>query len=265
VPVAIFSQALSGLAAHGSVIQALVYRDLQARYARAGLGWSWIFLQPILQMVVFTVLRGILGIADSGGMSLVIFLYCGLLPWNFLTSSINGASPSIFGNAGLIKKTAIAREVFPVSAVLAALVDLCVGLMVLAALMAWFAVPVTWNLLWLPVLIGVAILLSLSIGLLAAAVAPFRGDVHLAIPHLTQMWMFLTPLFYSSDRVPSGLRSVLTFNPAVGLVEGFRNVVGAGTPPELLPLAWTVVFSLLTLVVSWPVFRRMSRYFADVL
>jgi lipopolysaccharide transport system permease protein len=251
-------------AVHWSVIQALVYRDLKARYARAGLGWSWIVIQPVVQMAVFAVLRTALGIAEPGGMSLVIFLYSALLPWNFLTSSISNASPSIFGNASLIRKMAVAREVFPLSAVAAALVDFCVGLAVLAVLMACFAVPVTWNLLWLPALIGMAILLSVSIGLLVAAVAPFRGDVHLAIPHLVQMWMFLTPLFYSTDRVPSGLRTFLALNPATGLVEGFRNVIG-GTPPELLPLGWTVLFSLVLLALGWPVFRHMSRFFADAL
>ncbi len=253
-------------AAHyGSVIRALAYRELKARYARSSLGWTWILIQPAVQMLVFALLRQILGIADSGGMHLVIFLYSALLPWNFVVSSVTNSAPSIFSNAALIKKMPVAREVFPLSAILAALVDFLAGQVVLVGLMAWFAVPVTVHLLWFPVLVAAAVLLSLAIGLLVAAIAPFRGDVRLAVPYAMQLWMFLTPLFYSTEGVPPGLRKVLMFNPAVGLVEGFRNVVGAGAAPELLPLAWTVAFSLIVLAVSWPLFRRLSQYFADMM
>ncbi|MGQ9574284.1 MAG: ABC transporter permease [Thermoguttaceae bacterium] len=259
------ADARGALAVHWSVIAALVYRELKSRYARSRLGWAWIVLQPAMQMVVFTLLRSVLGLADSGGMHVVIFLYSALLPWNFVVNAINNSAPSIFSNAPLIKKTAVAREVFPLAAVLASLADFVVGLAILAGLMVWFAAPLTWNLLWVPVLAAVAVVLSVGIGLLVAAAAPFRGEVRLAIPHLTQLWMFLTPLFYSVDQAPAGLRRLLVLNPAAGLVQAFRNVIGAGAPPELGPLAWAAAFSLMLLAFSWPVFRHMSQYFADMM
>jgi len=248
-----------------SLLKALTYRDLRARYARSSLSWSWILIQPLFQMAVFTALRAVLGITESGNMNFVIFLYTAILPWNFIVTAVNTSGPAVFANGPLIKKMPISREIFVLSALMAALVDFFMGQIVLVAMMTYFAVPITWNLLWYPVLVLVAILLGLGVGLLVAAIAPFRGDVTLAIPYVMQLWMFMTPIFYSTEGMAPELRGILSFNPTVGLITGFRNVMGAGAAPDLLPLAWSAAFAVLLLALAWPFFRHMSQFFADMM
>jgi lipopolysaccharide transport system permease protein len=247
-----------------TLLRALVYRDLKARYARSALGWVWIFLQPLFQVAIFSLLRAALGFS-SGGMNYIIFVYSAILPWNFISGTINACAPAMFANASLIKKMSVPREVFLLSTALVQLTDFLMGALILAGMMFYFRVPLTWNLLWFPVLILVAIALALSLGFLLAAIAPFRGDVIMATPVIIQLWFFMTPVFYSPEMIPGVLRTLYNLNPAVGVVIGFRNVLGAGQPPDLGALAWSVAMAVILLAVTWPLFRHLSQYFADMM
>lgn len=247
------------------LLRALVARDLRARYARASLGWVWIIVQPLFQMVVYAILRLILGLTDTGGMNFVIFLYTAILPWNFIAAAVNASAPAVFANAALLKKMPVPREVFVLAAVLTALVDFLMGLAVLTVLLTVFAAPLDWSLLWLPVLMVIAVALALALGLLVAAVVPFRGDVNLLIPYLMQFWFFMTPVFYALDTLPPAVRPFIGLNPATGLIAGFRNVLGAGLPPDPAALLVSALFAAVLLALSWPFFRHMAQYFADMM
>ncbi len=247
------------------LLRALVYRDLKARYARSSLGWVWILVQPLFQMVVFAALRSIIGLTDSSGMNFVMFLFTAILPWNFIATSINTSAPAIFANAALLKKMAVPREVFVLAAITTALVDFLMGIVILILMMTYFAVPITLNMLWFPVLLLLAVGFGLAIGLIVAAIAPFRGDIGLAIPYFMQLWFFMTPIFYSTDQMAPAIKTIISVNPAVGLITGFRNVLGAGLPPDLGPLAWSAIFIIVLLALAWPFFRHMAQYFADMM
>jgi len=136
---------------------------------------------------------------------------------------------------------------------------------VLAALMVWFKVSVGWNLIWLPVLIAVMTLSAFSVGLLLAGLGTFRKDFTFATPFLTQAWLFVTPVIYPMSTVPDQWRSLYMLNPMVGIVEGFRNVLLKASSPPLEPLATSAAMTAVLLAVCWPMFRRLSAYFADVL
>lgn len=247
------------------LLRALVARDLRARYARTSLGWVWIVAQPLFQMVVYAALRAILGLSDTGGMNFVIFLYTAILPWNFIATAVNTSAPAVFANAALLKKMPVPREIFVLAAITTALVDLAMGLGVLAVLITLFNVPVTWHWLWLPALLALAAALALALGLIVAAITPFRGDAALLVPYLMQLWFFLTPVFYAVEAIAPPLRVAVGLNPMAGLISGFRNVLGAGLPPDLGLLAWTALFAVGLLAVAWPFFRRMAQYFADMM
>ena len=247
------------------LVRALVVRDLRARYARSALGWPWILIQPLLQMLVFVALRAIIGLSDAGGMNLALFLLAAILPWNMIVTTVTSSAPAILGNAALLKKLPVPRETFVLAAAVTALADFLAGFAILLVLMTVVGANVSWSLLWLPVLVAIALVMATAVALLVAAVAPFRSDLRLAVPFLMQVWFFLTPVFYSLEAVAPRLRTLLSLNPSVGLIGGFRNVLGTGTPPELGALAWSLGFSLLLLAVSWPFFRHMSRYFADMM
>jgi len=247
-----------------SLLYALVVRDLTGRYRRSSLGIWWAFLQPVILMLLFNMLRGFVDI-PSDGLPYVLFSYAALVPWTFFTNSVAACGPSILTNAEVIKKIALPREVFPLAAVTATAFDFLMSGIILAGMMVWFKVTVGLALLWLPVLVVLVVAISYAVGILIAALGTFRKDFIFATPFLTQAWLFATPVIYPLSTVPEKWRSIYMLNPMVGVIEGFRNVLLKASAPPLEVLGISVVVTMALLALSWPIFRRLSSYFADVL
>lgn len=246
-----------------SLLSALVYRDLTSRYRRSLLGPLWAILQPFILMVLFNMLRRFVSI-PSDGLPYVLFSYAALVPWTFLTNAISFCGPSITTNAAVLKKIAIPREVFPLAAVVTALFDFCMAGLVLAGMMLWFRVSVSWTLLWLPVLVLLTAALAFGIGMLIASLGTFKRDFVFATPFLMQFWLYATPVIYPLSSVPDRWRTLYMLNPMVGLIEGFRNVLLLASPPPMEALGWSAVTTVLILAIVWPIFQWLSQYFADV-
>lgn len=247
-----------------SLLFALVYRDVMSRYRRSLLGPLWAILQPFILMVLFNMLRRFVSI-PSDGLPYVLFSYAGLVPWTFLTNAISFCGPSITTNAAVLKKIAIPREVFPLAAAVTALFDFVMAGLVLAGMMLWFQVAVSWALLWLPVLALLTATLAFGIGMLIASLGTFKRDIIFATPFLMQFWLYATPVIYPLSSVPERWRILYMLNPMVGVIEGFRNVLLQASPPPLEALSWSIVMTVVILAIAWPVFRWLSQYFADVL
>jgi lipopolysaccharide transport system permease protein len=247
-----------------TLLFALVYRDITARYRRSLLGPLWAILQPLVLMAIFSLLRGVLNIS-SEGMPYILFSYAGLLPWTFFSNAVIYCGPSILSNASVIKKIAIARELFPLAAVVVALFDLLMAGLVMAGMMIFYQVLVGWSLLWLPVLCLNAGLLAFAVGMIIAAMGSLKRDFIIAAPLLMQIWLFVTPVLYPLSSVPERWQSLYLLNPMVGVVEGFRAVLLRAEPPALAPLGWSALTTLVMLALAWPLFRWLSRYFADMI
>jgi lipopolysaccharide transport system permease protein len=247
-----------------NLLWALVIRELKGRYRRSILGPAWAILQPLLYMLIFTFIRGVLNIY-SEGVPYVIFTYSALVPWTFFSNAVSWCGPSIIGNGGILKKVAIAREVFPAASVMTSLVDLLIASVILIAMMIGFKVPVGWSLLWWPVLVMMTTLLALGIGLGVAALGTFKRDIIFAVPFVMQFWLLATPILYPLGKVPEKWHLLYTLNPMVGLVEGFRSVMIKGLPPDLGLLSISLLGIVLVWLGAWPLFRYLSQYFADVL
>ncbi len=247
-----------------NLLWALVRRDVTARYRRSVLGPAWAILQPLALMVLFNMIRGFVSI-PSDGLPYIIFSYSALVPWTFFSNAINLAGPSVYSNAAVIKKIALPREVFPLAAVVTALFDFAMAGLVLAGMMLWFRVPLTWSLLWLLPLVLLTALLAFAAGMGVAALGTFRRDVILATPFLMQFWLYATPIIYPLSSVPERWQALYMLNPMVGLIEGFRNILVKGAMPPLDALGWSALMTVLGLAVAWPLFRYLSQYFADVL
>jgi lipopolysaccharide transport system permease protein len=224
----------------------------------------WAFLQPLILMVLFNMLRGFVNI-PSDGLPYILFSYTALAPWTFFTNSVAACGPSITTNAEVIKKIALPREVFPLAAVTATLFDFAMSGIVLAGMLVWYRVSVGTALLWLPVLIVLMAFIAFGVGILIAALGTFRKDFIFATPFLTQAWLFVTPVIYPLSSVPEQWRSLYMLNPMVGIIEGFRNVLLKASAPPSEPLMMSVVVTVVLLAVAWPIFRWFSGYFADVL
>jgi lipopolysaccharide transport system permease protein len=247
-----------------NLLWALVSRDVRGRYRRSILGPAWAIIQPLFLMVVFTIIRGFVNI-PSEGVPYVIFSYSALVPWGFFSSAVNGCGPSIIGNAGILKKMAVPREVFPLAAVLTAAFDLLMSGLVLAGMMLWFRVPVGWSLLWVPILVLMTGALALGVGMFLAALGTFKRDFLMAGGFLMQLWLYVSPIIYPVSSVPERWRGLYVLNPMVGIIEGFRAVLVKGTVPDLGLLVWSLFGIAVAWAVAWPLFRKMSQYFADVL
>ena len=247
-----------------NLTKALVYREITTRYRRSVLGPLWAIIQPLLLMVVFTLLRGVIKI-PSEGVPYVIFSYSALVPWTFFASSINRCGPSVLSNGNLIKKIDMPREVFPLSAIVTSFFDFMMSSIVLAGMMIYFKVPLTIMLLWLPILLLTTSILAFGIGMFIASIGCFKRDIIIATPFIVQIWLFATPVIYPTSSVPQKWVWLYKINPMVGIIEGFRNVLVKGQSPNLELLFYSLVITLFVLIFSWPLFRWLSQYFADMM
>jgi lipopolysaccharide transport system permease protein len=232
--------------AYRAVAVALAQRRLKARYKQTATGALWVVFQPLVTVVVFTLVFGDLAGLPSGGIPYPVFVLSGLVLWNFHAASLQGAADSLVEHHELVTKIYFPRLLAPAAAVIPPLVDLAVGLSVLAVAMLLYGVAPGLAVLSIPLWINVQ----------------YR-DVGYGLPFLVQLWLFVTPIIFASSSVDGPLRVVLALNPVTGIVDGFRwAAIGAPAPPavDLLSLATGVAAVAASLVY----FQRVERRFADV-
>jgi lipopolysaccharide transport system permease protein len=259
---------IRSLWAHRELIYFLAWRDIKVRYKQATLGVTWILLQPVVTIVVFSLLFGRLLKVPSGDVPYPLFAYAALLPWTFFASAVTRASNSLVGNANLITKVYFPRLVVPMSAILAGLVDLCISFVVLCGFMLYYRVAPTWQILWLPAFVLLAVLAALGVSLWLSALNVRYRDIGHAVPFLIQIWMYLTPVVYGTTLIPERLRFLLSLNPMTTVVEGFRWAILRQAAPGASTSPWILVSSLvgtaLVLVTGLAFFARAERTFADI-
>jgi len=242
----------------------LTWRDVKIRYKQAALGVGWAILQPLLTMVIFSVIFGGLAKLPSDGIPYPVFSYVALLPWQLFAGSLQRAGTSLVGNANLLTKVYFPRLIIPFSAVGAGLVDFGVSFVVLLGLMLYYGITPTWAILTLPFFVLLALLTALAVGLWLSALNVQYRDVQYAIPFLIQAWMYASPVAYSAGLIPSGIwRIVYGLNPLAGVIQGFRWALVGGTPPDELMVV-SVVIVIILLISGLFYFRRMEKTFADV-
>jgi lipopolysaccharide transport system permease protein len=248
--------------AHREVLYFLMWRDLKVRYRQTILGAAWVFVQPIVITLVFTIFLGKLIKVPSDGVPYPIFAYTALLVWTFISNAVLSSSYSIVTNAQIITRVYFSRLLIPAATVGVRLVDLMIASLVLMALMIYYHVPITLSMLMLPLFVIQVGALALALGLWGAALNVRYRDVGTVLPILLQVWMFMSPIVYSSSIVPQKSRLLYSLNPLVGIIGGFRASLFN------LPFDWSsiIISALITLpllIFSIHVFRRMETSFAD--
>jgi len=250
----------------------LALRDIKVRYKQSLLGMAWAVLQPLTTMVVFTLLFGLL--LGSGhlptveGVPYAVSTYCALVPWQLFATSLTASGGSLVANQHLITKVYFPRLVTPVAPILAALADFAVAFAVLVAMMLAYGVTPGPALLAAPLFVLLTVATSLAAALWLSALNAIYRDVRHALPFLVQLWMFATPVVYTSASVlgdaPGWLRTLYATNPMTGVVEGFRwSLLGAPAPP-LRELCASILVVVALLVGGAFAFRRMERTFEDL-
>jgi len=249
--------------AYRELVGFLTWRDVKVRYKQTVLGVAWAVIQPLMTMVLFSVVFGRVAQLPSEGMPYPLFTFAALLPWQLFSGGIAGASNSLVGSAGLLTKVYFPRLVIPIAAVAGTLVDFAIAFVILLTMMVWYGVAPPPAVLLLPVFVLFALVTALAAGLWLSALNVKYRDVRYAVPFLTQFWLLASPIAYSASLVPARWRFVYGLNPLVTTVQGFRwAIAGAASPaPFLLPSTASAVVLLVTGLVY---FRRMEDSFADV-
>lgn len=246
------------------LLRLLAWRDIKVRYKQTALGVGWAVLQPLLTMMVFSLFFGRLAKVPSDGLPYPIFAFTALVPWGFFSTSLTQSSNSLVGNANLIKKVYFPRLVVPLSCSASALVDMGIAFLVLLGFMAGYRVVPTWNMIWLPALVLLALVTSLGVGLWLSALSVRYRDVRYVVPFLMQFWLLATPIAYPSSLLGDPWRALYGLNPMAGVVEGFRwALLGSGSAPG--PIVGVSSLAAVLLLLSGALyFRRMEATFADV-
>ncbi len=241
----------------------LVWRDVKIRYKQTLLGAAWAIIQPLFTMLIFTLIFSKVAKIDSNGIPYPVFAFAALLPWIFFANAITTSGNSIVGSAHLITKVYFPRMIIPVAAVCAGLVDLAVAFPMLVALMFYYGIPISLNILLLIPLVLLTTLLAIAVGMWLSAINVRFRDVKFLIPFVVQVWMYLSPVAYPSSVVPAKLRILYSVNPFVGIIDGFRAAL-FGQTFEWQPLALSLIITLALLGFASRQFRKMEKSFADI-
>jgi len=243
----------------------LIWRDVKVRYKQTVLGVLWAIIQPVLTMIVFSIFFGKLAKLSSDGTPYPIFSFAALVPWTLFANGLTQASGSLVASSNLIQKVYFPRLIIPIATVLAGVVDFLLAFAVLLVLMGFYGITPGLNTLWLPVFLLMTIITSLAVSLWLAALNVEYRDIKYVIPFLTQIWLFATPIAYSSTLLDEPWRTVYGLNPMVGVVEGFRwALLGTNTAPGPMAIV-SVAASLMLLASGAFYFRRMEKTFADII
>lgn len=253
------------LFSHRELIFSWVLREMRARYRQSVLGFGWALVQPVVQMVVISVIFGAFLRVPSEGIPYPVFAYVAILPWTLFAGSLVAAVPSIIMNMDLVTKIYFPREIIPISAVLARLVDFAIASIVFVGLMIWYQVPIHSTTLFVPVLLVIQLLFTIGVGLLGAAITVFIRDISFAIPVAMQLWMYACPVIYPSSMVPEQWKSLYFLNPMAVLIESYRQVILFGELPDFSYLALATGISLFLFIFGYINFKRVEMAMADII
>ena len=256
---------LRGVWEYRELVWFLIWRDIKVRYKQASLGIAWAVIQPVMTMLVFTLIFGRLAQLPSDGLPYPVFTFTALLPWQLFSGALTGSANSVVNSASLISKVYFPRLVIPIASVMATLVDFSISFGVLLGLMAWYGISLRLAVVVLPLLVMLALAIALAVGLWASALNVRYRDVRHVMPFVVQFWLLASPVAYSTSLITSpAWRAVYSLNPMVGVIEGFRWAVLGSTPPSVLVVPSVLVTGVL-LAGGLFFFRRTEASFADVI
>jgi lipopolysaccharide transport system permease protein len=247
----------------------LAWRDVAVRYKQTVAGAAWAVVQPLMSMVIMTVVFGkIAGLPSEGGAPYPIMVFAAMLPWQFFSNSLSSASQSIVSNSNLISKVYFPRLIIPTSSVVVSFIDFLVAGSVLFAMMLWFQFWPTWRVVTLPLFVTLAILAALGPGLIITALTVRYRDFRFIIPFIVQFGLYVSPVAYSSsvvrERFGEKIFLLYSLNPLVGVIDGFRWVLlGADSRLYWPGFLTSAALTLVLCFVSLRYFRKTERIFAD--
>lgn len=243
----------------------LIWRDITVRYKQTAIGVAWVILQPLITMMIFTAIFGIMAKMPSDGIWYPVFSLTALLPWTYFSQAVTRAGESVVVNAKIVSKIYFPRLWLPLAMVVSPLVDFALSMVLLFGLLFYAGIPLTWKVVTLPVFILLAMLTALGLSLFTSAMNAKYRDVGHAIPFVIQIWMYLSPIVYPVSLVPERWRWIYGLNPMAGVIEGFRWALLGRTAPDPIVMVESLVVLVLVIIAGLVYFRQMERQFADII
>jgi len=242
----------------------LVWRDIKVLYAQTILGFLWAILQPLIQIVIFTIVFGKIARVSSDGIPYILFATVAIIPWTYMSQAMTESSQSLVKDQHMLGKVYFPRLAFPMTPILAKLIDFGISLIIIVGAILYYRVAPTWNLLLLPALIIMMVSVPAGVGMWLSALAIRFRDVKHAMPFVVRMLIYSAPIVYSASSVPETYRIIYSLNPIVGVIEGYRACL-LGTPVPWLYVAPGMITAAILFITGASYFKRMERVFVDVI
>lgn len=252
------------LIAYKDLFYFLVWRDIKVLYAQTILGFSWAILQPMVQIVLFTIVFGKVAKLSTDGIPYFLFSTVGIIPWTFMSQAMNQSSQSLVSGQNMLGKVYFPRPIFPLTAVFAKLVDFSISLLIVLCVLIFYKVSPTWNLLLLPLFVLHMMCIAAGVGFWLSAMAIRFRDVKYALNFVTHILMYTAPIVYTASAIPDKWRLLYSLNPIVGNIEGFRACL-LGLPTPWL-YVWPGILTAALLLFSGTLyFKHIEKVFVDVI
>jgi len=242
----------------------LIWRDIKILYAQTILGFTWAILNPLIQILIFTIIFGKVAKIPTDGIPYILFSAVAIIPWTYMSDAMLKSSESMVTNQSMLGKIYFPRIIYPLTPVLAKLVDFSISLLLLAIILIYYGVSPTMNLLLLPLLVLLMIAVPAAIGIWLSALAIRYRDVKFAMPFVLRMLIYSAPILYSAASIPDNYRLLYSINPIVGIIEGFRSCL-LGTPIQYEFILPGIITAVLLLISGAIYFKRMESVFVDVI
>ena len=242
----------------------LVLRNIKVMYAQTILGFAWAILNPLIQIIVFSVVFGRVAKVSTEGLPYALFSSVAIIPWTYMQEAMTQSSQSLVQGQNMLGKVYFPRLIFPLSPAFARLVDFMISMLLLSFVMFWYRVPPTWNLLYFPVFLLFMVMVASGVGMWLSSFAIRYRDFKYAMPFVMKMLIYSAPIVYSAASIPAKYRLVYSLNPIVGVIEGFRaSLLGTPMPWDYI---WPgMLIAVLMFFTGALYFKRMERVFVDVI
>ena len=243
------------------MLKSLVRKELRTRYKGSFLGFFWTFINPLMQLVVYSIVFPF--IMRVKVENYPVFVFVGLLPWIFFSSSLLNSTSIIVNNKDLVKKVYFPRELLPISATTTALMNMIFSFAIVIPCLLIFRIPITLAILWLPFIILVQYVLTLGFAILFSCLNVYFRDLEHMLGIVTMMWFYLTPIIYTVDLVPARYAFYFYLNPMTTLILAFKDVLYHGRLPNFWGLGVILIIGILLLLFSYRLFRVLQKGFAE--
>jgi len=242
----------------------LSWREILVRYKQTVIGIAWSVIRPVLTVIVFTVVFGRLAKLPSGDVPYPILVSIAILPWQFFSVSLADASNSLIANSNMIGKIYFPRIIMPSSSIIVAFIDFLISFVILGVLMAWYRFVPSWKIVFVPLFLLLAIILSLGVGFLFSAANVKYRDFRYIVPFIVQFGLYISPVGFSSDIVPERFRFLYSINPMVGVIDGFRwSIIGKGIDFYMSGFLLSIALTFSIFFLGLFYFRKTEQTFAD--